>query len=561
MNNLFASIGDVRASDQTLRLHFMPKNWGGSNRERADQDPIGELWEGRGTFVHEWVHYLQFSITPAGWTMSKMRRDNFERLLRVVGRLKGYAIPLDQWSAHDPKAQAELTAYYGRLRQALALWRGWGQNWYAKDGTEPNVIDSWISPTGVNALLSHQIQRELTIGPFAMFESCAWLVEKFNSTLLRDDIPRSAGKFLYTWSIMSLARALGMSLDDEEVRLKIGMDMIAFLMAASFYDPIMTLWTGKRNNLERLARKMQERRVTPGRVVFECIRRYKQLDRCFEQVGGRDDGVKRAYDLFFENMGLPKLSEIMALTHEYYECALAAHEKRVQVLMDGIATLGFGGDLRYMMAEWDLLRTSVTNMSAARSDVESMLSNPYQLAKLAAPPLCAYLGDDGYKWGLTNDWRPLADAEREHQFERLMLRQFGSAIFEHILFMLVHEGHIACYGSPDWGHPIVECEFAVECRGIAGKKGLAFCKNPDWRRQVASVLRVGLSGVTVPLPSDGTIPGIEGAFAEYDLAKERNPDAAGTGFDFQLLGAEFLVRFLKSRQPRPREGIETDDPH
>jgi hypothetical protein len=188
-----------------------------------------------------------------------------------------------------------------------------------------------------------------------------------------------------------------------------------------------------------------------------------------------------------------------------------------------------------ILAEVDILQTSVWNLDTVRANADRALVSPLLLDDDLVPPVCAVERPKGYDWfsvvPLSDQPHPRWGGQTD---SRIILREQLS-IMEHVLMQLAFGEHLACYGSIDWKLPINFCAVAEQCRALPNKRGIEFCVETAWRQTIGQIVQ-GLFNQHGAEPPKDLIPGISEAVQEGQAAMQgEGPPIERATIDYHLL--------------------------
>jgi hypothetical protein len=475
-------LGDIRTSDQVIRLNVVKD--GGDPVTEDEHRPSGELWEGRGAYIHEWSHYLQFSATPLGIVLSKLRRESFVYLMQTAGLMNDAPMPKAHHVNANKPASEEFEAYIRTLEFLRSVWNPWPENWFCQLGTSSNRVGHVeVTPSGLRVNLEEGTGVfTLPLGPQQIFEAWAWLEEQIHNRLMDVDIDYRPENLLYTWPVHLVIGIMGTPYVEGR-KASVFLDLIGLLLAASFYDTFA--WSYDPFNKCKIGELLLKKDTRIARVIYQLFRNYAVYDSALHQETIQDFGV--AFENYLTGNGLPALREALADLRGVVEGFIQKEEQSFRshhVSKQGRFNL-IDGNLR---SEIDQLKVTAKNLAAMDDNLYKVIIDPYTNAELFEPPLCAEFNGRFYDWKIYTDIFKWKDRDFDDDFRRLYLRQGGFTFLEHIVHQVMFSEHIACYGSPYWPHPLENCDFVKECVQLSGKAGIEFCKEPHWKGLVAGHL-------------------------------------------------------------------------
>jgi hypothetical protein len=473
------------------------------------------------TYIHEWMHYLQFSATPIGILLSQYRRNCFLHLRNSYAGVK----------TETPEG------YIDEFARFKLNWESWPSTWYQAEKTKDRrVAEVVLRVDGLHArLVDSELWFRLPIGAQAVFEAWAWCATALHSTLdgERIEIPLNAGALLYTWPIWVMASITNRDVETFERTDVVGVTPI--LCLATFFDyrilscsldAVIPLFSA-------IVDDLRKRNVTIGRFVYQLFQDYKRIWRTPPSI--------EKFDLYITQLGLPSIFDLMDCVAKIIQEVAAQLAIDVETSSDFAARTGRTALHSEALAEADILNVTAANFDVIRNDLNIAILFPTLLGSKLAPPVCAIENPNGYLWA-TVGFGSISDRWSKQSDSRVILRQHLS-INEHILLQYAFGSHLACYGSADWRQPINPCPDAIKCLGLKSRRGIEFCTDLAWRVRVAELLGA-ISNAVNSEPSDSVTPGIEKAASEYDAVIKGELALPGgvTPIDLEVLGVDGLLR-------------------
>lgn len=512
--SLFKVLADTRSADHVIRL----------TAEALPNDLRNPITTNE-VYRHEWIHYFQFSAVPTGVILSQYRRNCFTRLkdlLRQPTDGGGFAL--------DP--------FFEQLGSFNASWEAWHPDWYSFcTSADARTAEAHLDRTGTLQvrLASPDYTISLPLGLYAVYEAMAWCAVEMAHRFQRN-VPRTVDAFVYTWPLWVLADVTGRDLDD--VRDEERMTLMPFLLLASCYDNrIMPNPATLPESFASMSAELSRRNVTVGRFTW-------QLFYDYERFWTRELNLANC-DGYLMGIGLPALSRLFEETMGVVGCSLAEHRRFLDDVSGNLPS-NHTPLLADLLAEVDLLQTSLSNLGAVLADADRALICPIMLEQKLTPPVCALETPHGYQW-FSIRYDGDGPAEKERLESRVILREMA-AIMEHVLMQLAFDTHVACYGPLDWRRPINMCPAAEQCMALPQKKGIEFCVDQAWRERIGEIVP-GVFNHHGVEPPEGLVPGIGAAVREYEAAvRGEAPPMERVSVDLEAIG---LSPYLTgSDQPR-----------
>ncbi|MBG0565375.1 hypothetical protein [Actinoplanes aureus] len=505
--SLYKVLADTRSADQVIRLtaEAVPTGAGG---------PITT----NDIYRHEWTHYLQFSSLPTGVFLSQYRRNCFTNLKSLL---------------RDSVDVGGLMAdsYFEQFATLKASWEAWPADWYAAYAkADTRIAHVHLDRTGTLHVELEGIDYtvSLGLGLHAIYEAMAWCAAEMTHNFKRE-VPQTVDSLVYTWPLWVLAEATGRGigdLRDEEL-----MSLMPFLLLAACYDHRI-LPKAKRlpKSFASMTADLAQRDVTAGRLAW-------QLFNDYERFWSRAMTAANC-DTYLSEIGLPILPRLFGETMDVIRLSLTEHQQFMSTLND-TALADFTPLLPDLLAEIDLLESSLSNMGTMLTNADRALLSPLMLEQQITQPVCALETPQGYDW-FTILYEGDGPTEKQRSESRVVLRQMA-AIMEHMLTQLAFDKHIACYGQLDWRRPINSCPVAERCMAIPRKRGIEFCTDQAWRERVGEVIPSVFNHHGVEPPEE-LIPGISAAIVEHQTAaRGEGPPLERVSVDLKALG---LQRYL-----------------
>jgi len=448
------------------------------------------------TYVHEWMHYFQFSVTSIGALLSQYRRECFRALLNSF--------------ADDVKEAASQEEFVRRLELFKMNWEAWPSGWHlGTNGVSQTVSEASLRPDGLHVRLDHpNIWYTPVIGAHALFEAWAWC-----GTLLLfpDDahlkVPKTADSLMYTWPLWAIGDSTDRSIDSLNIQDVIRIMPIMFVV--SFYDYRILSCTGRQipTSFKDLVSELERRKVTVGRLIYQFFRDYTRYWSRPPSLPG--------IDAYLTDIGLPALSTMLDYTQEILQRSVEVAGNQLAEDLAKQEKAGMISVNRWASAaEFDILKVSADSLSTVRHDIENVLAAPYVVGRKIAPPVCAIETPMGYDWA-TIGFGALSESKWSGQHNSRNLLRQQLSILEHVLVQHAFGSHLACYGSPDWQLPINHCPHTQNCMGLSERRGIQFCIDPSWRQKVAAIV-VGIGNAQQIELSDSVVPGIMEAARELE---------------------------------------------
>ncbi len=504
-------LADTRCADQVIRL----------TNEALENTPGRSIGQ-NDVFRHEWVHYLQFSGTPTGVMLSYFRRNCFNLLKQTL--------------IDSPKGKYDTKPFCDKLAMFKTLWEAWPPNWYSAGVANPLPVSAVrLELDGLHVELSgSNFEFRLPIGLQAVYEALAWCAAILES----DDfdmqvVPKTADYLLYTWPLWVLASRQSSSIDS--IKREDIAGVLPLLFIACFYDHrvLPAPNPGLAESFMSIRRDLEKRNVTTGRFIWQIFRDYERFWKQRPSLGNVNS--------YLGQIGLPSIGLMLEETVETVRRSLTHTEEffsQMSASMKG-GTILIADD---MVAEIDLLRTSIVNLEIVNEQFDRALLSPLLLLPDLVPAVCSIERPDGYDWFSVT----FQDGPQHHDASqvdnRIILREQLS-ITEHVMMQAAFGTHLGCYGSIDWRLPINNCPATRDCMNIPDKIGIKFCVDPAWRQRVGMILD-GLCGHHNTPPPESVFPGITAAVKEYrKVLRGDDPDIARAKIDFDQLG---LNRYLSA---------------
>ncbi|WP_405962400.1 hypothetical protein OG713_03730 [Streptomyces sp. NBC_00723] len=525
-------LADTRCADHVIRL----------TEEAAAIHPDTNTIEMSEVFLHEWVHYFQFSGTVCGIMLSQYRRNCFTSLKSsLAGSGQRETVADDHL----------LEPFFNGLASFRGYWEAWPDDWYKvesagrRDVREVRLRGDALQVTLEDSALTFT----LPIGLHAVFEAHAWCAARLSQA--DQPIPRGADSLVYTWPLWLRAVATGVNIDElpgEEIGGVLPLLLIACnydyrLMpqkVEAFPDEFLELWD-----------ELTRRKVTVGRLVFQVFSDYERFWKNPLSMAG--------VDAYLSGIGLPPLSRMLEQAAKVLEVPLRGHLRDLADLPKNTfrENLVLADDI---FVEIDLLRTSIANLHTIQAMGDHALASPIFLCRDLVPVVCAMEKTEGYQWFSITPFTDVPSERWGVQGSRVILREQLS-ISEHVLMQVAFGANLACYGSFDWRRPIDPCPMAEECMNRPDKRGISFCEEPAWRRLIAvhvsGVFNIALDSAEAP---EGLIPGIGEAMREAQaVLRGELPAVDPTPIDYGALGLGAYVNALRGDMEPPTERPHTQE--
>jgi hypothetical protein len=505
--SLYKVLADTRSADQVIRL-----------TAEAVPAGLGEPITTSDIYRHEWMHYFQFSSLPTGVFLSQYRRNCFTKLKSLL-----------RDSADIGNVSTD--SYLEQFATFKDSWEAWPADWYAGYAKgDARIAEVQLDRAGTLhvAIKGNDYTISLNLGLHAIYEAMAWCAAEMPHNFERE-VPRTIDHLVYTWPLWVLAEATGRELDD--LRSEERMSLMPFLLLAACYD-YRILPQSKRlpESFVNMTAELAASNVTAGRLAWRLFHDYERFwSRAMTAAN---------CDTYLEEIGLPTLSRLFDETMNVVRLSLAERQEFVSTLQDTLPA-GFVPLLPELLAEIDLLESTLANMGAMLADADHTLLMPLLLEQRITQPVCALETPQGFNW-FTILYEGDGEAEKQRSESRVVLRQMA-AIMEHLLTQLTFDRHLACYGHLDWRRPINVCTVAEQCIAIPRKRGIDFCTDQAWRERVGEVIP-GVFNYHDTEPPEELIPGISTAIDEYQIAaRGEAPPIERVSVDIEILG---LKRYL-----------------
>jgi hypothetical protein len=474
-------LADTRVADLVIRL---TADEGNSIRR------TGQL---TAAYLHEWMHYFQFSVTPVGILMSQYRRSCF-LVLRNYFSTDGISSPDE---------------FVEQLASFKANWQAWSFDWYVIGDTRTRDVSRvWLRPDGLRVQLNDLSGTfSLPLGVHALFEAWAWCAEQLYShtaNYVSFEIPKSPDLLKYTWPMWVLADITGKDIDSLDSADLVGVSPI--LLIAAFYDRTVLSCSGPGTapKFASAVTELEHRNVTIARIIWQMFRDYRKFWNVHLSLENTDT--------YMRGIGLPALSTMLDCTNDLLRQSAQICREHIENDQRRYSDQGLTPMMDDTLAEYDILNVSGKNMEIVIGEFDDVLQSPYMVAPKMAPPVCAVEAPDGFEWSTIGFGAQAEAPWREQNESRLLLREQLS-ITEHIMLQHAFGEHLGCYGSPDWRIPINQCPHALTCMELSTRRGIEFCVDPAWRQKVAYVLQATANAQGIDLADDIT-PGITDATRE-----------------------------------------------
>lgn len=481
--SLVKVLANTRSADQVIRL----------TAEAVPTGMAGPITT-NDIYRHEWTHYFQFSSLPTGVFLSQYRRNCFTTLKSLL---------------RDSADISGMTAdsYFEQFTTFKDSWEAWPASWYAAYAkADTRVAKVHLDRTGT---LHVELERvgyviSLDLGLHAIYEAMAWCAAEMAHNFERE-LPRTVDTLVYTWPLWVLADATGR--DPDDLRHEERMSLMPFLLLAACYDHRILPKTKRLpESFADMTADLTRRDVTAGRLAWQLFHDY---DRFWSRTM-----TAANCNTYLNDIGLPTLPHLFKETMDVVRLGLAERQQFIKTLHDTLPT-DSAPLLPELLAEVDLLESTVSNMDTMIINADRALFSPLMLEQDFIQPVCALETPNGYEW-FTILYDGDGPDEKTRSESRVVLRQMA-AIMEHMLTQLAFDKHVACYGDIDWRLPINVCPTAERCMSIPRKRGIAFCTDQAWRERVGEVIP-GVFNHRNLHPSEELVPGISAAVAEFQRA-------------------------------------------